>query len=67
MIQRNSLNSLLVTFRDKIMNDINFRKAFIQHSIAYLKTTVMKPQEMNLNDNHVDDLLSKHGYFQSVI
>lgn len=54
----------LGTFRDKIMNDINFRQAFIKHSIDYLKTTVMKPQEMSIDDNHIDDLLGNTDIFK---
>ena len=54
----------LGTFRDKIMNDIEFRQAFIKYAIAYLKTTVMKPQEMTIDNNHVDDLLSNTDIFK---
>lgn len=54
----------LGTFRDKVLNDVDFRNAFIKHSLNYLKTTVMKNTIVNIDENHIDDLISNPDLFK---
>lgn len=54
----------LGTFRDKVLNDQEFRNAFIKHSLEYLKTTVMRSASTNIDENHIDDLISNPDLFK---
>lgn len=54
----------LGTFRDKVLNDQEFRNAFIKHSLDYLKTTVMRSATTNIDENHIDDLISNPDLFK---
>ena len=54
----------LGTFRDKVLNDKEFRNAFIKHSLDYLKTTVMRSATTNIDENHIDDLISNPDLFK---
>ena len=54
----------LGTFRDKVLNDQDFRNAFIKHSLDYLKTTVMRSATTNIDENHIDDLISNPDLFK---
>lgn len=54
----------LGTFRDKVLNDQEFRNAFIKHSLEYLKTTVMRSATTNIDENHIDDLISNPDLFK---
>ena len=54
----------LGTFRDKVLNDQEFRNAFVKHSLDYLKTTVMRSATTNIDENHIDDLISNPDLFK---
>lgn len=54
----------LGTFRDKVLNDQEFRNAFIKHALDYLKTTVMRSATTNIDENHIDDLISNPDLFK---
>lgn len=54
----------LGTFRDKVLNDQEFRNAFIRHALDYLKTTVMRSATTNIDENHIDDLISNPDLFK---
>ena len=54
----------LGTFRDKVLNDQEFRNAFIKHSLEYLKTTVMRSASTNIDENHIDDLIPNPDLFK---
>lgn len=54
----------LGTFRDKVLTDQEFRNAFIRHSLEYLKTTVMRSVSTNIDDNHIDDLITNPDLFK---
>lgn len=54
----------LGTFRDKVLNDQEFRNAFIKYSLDYLKTTVMRSATTNIDENHIDDLISNPDLFK---
>ena len=54
----------LGTFRDKVLNDQEFRNAFIKHALEYLKTTVMRSASTNIDENHIDDLISNPDLFK---
>ena len=54
----------LGTFRDKVLNDQEFRNAFVKHALDYLKTTVMRSATTNIDENHIDDLISNPDLFK---
>lgn len=54
----------LGTYRDKVLNDQEFRNAFIRHALDYLKTTVMRSATTNIDENHIDDLISNPDLFK---
>ena len=54
----------LGTFRDKVLNDQEFRNAFVRHALDYLKTTVMRSASTNIDENHIDDLISNPDLFK---
>lgn len=54
----------LGAFRDKVLNDQEFRNAFIRHALDYLKTTVMRSATTNIDENHIDDLISNPDLFK---
>lgn len=54
----------LGTFRDKILSDQEFRNAFVKHSLDYLKTTVMRSATTNIDENHIDNLISNPDLFK---
>ena len=54
----------LGTFRDKVLNDQEFRNAFVKHALDYLKTTVMRSASTNIDENHIDDLISNPDLFK---
>lgn len=54
----------LGTFRDKVLNNQDFRNAFIKHALEYLKTTVMRSATTNIDENHIDDLISNPDLFK---
>lgn len=54
----------LGTFRDKVLNDQEFRNAFVKHALEYLKTTVMRSATTNIDENHIDDLISNPDLFK---
>ena len=58
------LKLLYCAFRDKVLNDQEFRNAFIKHSLDYLKTTVMRSATTNIDENHIDDLISNPDLFK---
>lgn len=54
----------LGTFRDKVLNDQEFRNAFVKYALDYLKTTVMRSATTNIDENHIDDLISNPDLFK---
>lgn len=54
----------LGTFRDKVLSDQEFRNAFVKHALDYLKTTVMRSATTNIDENHIDDLISNPDLFK---
>lgn len=54
----------LGTFRDKVLNNQEFRNAFVKHALDYLKTTVMRSATTNIDENHIDDLISNPDLFK---
>lgn len=54
----------LGTFRDKVLNDQEFRNVFVKHALDYLKTTVMRSASTNIDENHIDDLISNPDLFK---
>lgn len=54
----------LGTFRDKVLNDQEFRNVFVKHALDYLKTTVMRSATTNIDENHIDDLISNPDLFK---
>ena len=48
----------LGTFKDKFSNDPAFRLAFMKQCVAYLKTTVMKAKEANVDTDLIDNIIN---------